>query len=200
MNIQRPHLIVIAGPNGAGKSATAPSLLKGTLGVDEFVNADIIAQGISAFQPEGAAFHAGRVMLERIHYLASKRVNFAFETTLASRTFATWITDLRKTEYDFHQIFLWLPHEEFAVARLAERVRMGGHNVPEAVIRRRFGAGLRNFFQLYKPLSDFWRFYDNSAPAGPRLIASGGTRQNDDIRDIETWGKLMGEFSNGQED
>lgn len=200
MNIQRPHLIVLAGPNGAGKSTTAPLLLKGTLGVDEFVNADLIAQGLSAFQPEGAAFRAGRVMLERIHYLAKKRVNFAFETTLASRTFATWITDLRRTGYDFHLIFLWLPNEEFAVARVAERVRMGGHNVPEAVIRRRFGSGLRNFFQLYKPLSDFWRFYDNSEPAGPRLIASGGTRQNDDIRDIDSWSKLMGEFRHGQED
>jgi predicted ABC-type ATPase len=200
MNIQRPHLIVMAGPNGAGKSTTAPLLLRGTLGVDEFVNADIIAQGLSAFQPEGAAFRAGRVMLERIHYLANKRVNFAFETTLVSRTFATWIADLRAAGYDFHLIFLWLPHEEFAVARVAERVRMGGHNVPEAVIRRRFDSGLRNFFQLYQPLSDFWRFYDNSVPAGPRLIASGGTKQNDDIRDVETWGKLMGELSHGQDD
>ena len=94
MAIQRPHLIVIAGPNGAGKSTTAPFLLKGTLKVTEFVNADVIAQGLSGFQPEGAAFHAGRVMLERIHYLAKKKVDFAFETTMSSHTFAPWITDL----------------------------------------------------------------------------------------------------------
>ena len=88
MSENNPHVIVIAGPNGAGKSTTAPMLLKGTLGVTEFVNADVIAQGLSAFQPERAAFHAGRVMLERLHYLAKERVDFAFETTLASRSFA----------------------------------------------------------------------------------------------------------------
>jgi len=91
MSEKNPHVIVIAGPNGAGKSTTAPVLLKGTLGVTEFVNADVIAQGLSAFQPESAAFHAGRVMLERLHYLAKERVDFAFETTLASRSFATAI-------------------------------------------------------------------------------------------------------------
>src|SRR4030043_2179635 len=99
MKIQRRNLIVIAGPNGAGKSTTAPALLKGTLEVTEFVNADLIAQGLSGFQPESAVFHAGRVMLDRIHYLAKKRVDFAFETTLASRTFAPWIANLRKTGY-----------------------------------------------------------------------------------------------------
>jgi len=97
MPTKRLNLIVIAGPNGAGKSTTASSLLKGTLEVPEFVNADLIAQGLSGFQPEGAVFHAGRVMLERIHYLAKKRVDFAFETTLASRTFAPWIAELLKT-------------------------------------------------------------------------------------------------------
>ncbi len=170
MNIQRPNLIVIAGPNGAGKSTTAPSLLKGTLKVTEFVNADLIAQGLSGFQPEGAVFHAGRVMLERIHYLAKKRVDFAFETTLASRSFASWITDLRKTGYTFNLVFLWLPNEDFAIARVAERVRMGGHNVHEEIIRRRYHAGIRNFFRLYRPLADTWFFYNNSGEE-PRLIA-----------------------------
>lgn len=196
---KNPHLIVIAGPNGAGKSTTAPSLLKGTLKVTEFVNADLIAQGLSGFQPEGAVFHAGRVMLERIHYLAKKRVDFAFETTLASRTFFQWISDLRKTGYDFHLVFLWLPNEDFAVARVAERVRMGGHNVPEETIRRRYHAGLKNFFTLYKPLADFWRFYDNSAPAGPRLIASGSRSASDKIKDIENWNSIMGKFKHEKE-
>jgi hypothetical protein len=117
MRTKRLNLIVIAGPNGAGKSTTASSLLKGTLEVTEFVNADLIAQGLSGFQPEGAVFHAGRVMLERIHYLAKKRVDFAFETTLASRTFAPWIAELLKTGYAFHLVFLWLPNKEFAVER-----------------------------------------------------------------------------------
>lgn len=94
MTEQRPHIIIIGGPNGAGKSTTAPALLKGTLGVTEFVNADTIAQGLSAFQPESVGFHAGRVMLERIYRLAREWLNFAFETTLASRTFAPWIEEL----------------------------------------------------------------------------------------------------------
>ncbi len=200
MSNHQPHLIVIAGPNGAGKSTTAPSLLKGTLEVAEFVNADLIAQGLSGFQPESAVFHAGRVMLERIHYLAKKCVNFAFETTLASRTFAPWIASLRETGYDFHLIFLYLPNEEFAVARVVERVRMGGHNVPEETIKRRYSAGLKNFFHLYKPLSDFWRFYDNSLPVGPRLVALGGIGQPDDIRSIETWGKIMGQYEHGRKE
>lgn len=194
MTSKRPHLIVIAGPNGAGKSTTAPSLLKGTLKVTEFVNADLIAQGLSGFKPEGAVFHAGRVMLERIHYLAKKRIDFAFETTLASKTFAPWITELRKTGYVFHLVFLWLPNEDFAVARVAERVRMGGHNVPEETVRRRYHAGIKNFFRLYKPLADFWRIYDNSDPEGPYLIASGSTSESDNIKNIEIWNIFMGQL------
>lgn len=156
MTEQRPHVIIIGGPNGAGKSTTAPALLKGTLGVTEFVNADTLAQGLSAFQPERVAFHAGRIMLERIHFLAKGRkegrVDFAFETTLASRTFATWIDELKKTGYIFHLVFLWLPNPEIALARVAERVRMGGHNVPEEIVRRRYNKGIRDFFQALQAI------------------------------------------------
>jgi len=186
MSVQHVNLIVIAGPNGAGKSTTAPSLLKGTLKVNEFVNADLIAQGLSGFRPEGTVFHAGRIMLERIHYLAKKRVDFAFETTLASRTFAPWISELLKTGYAFHLVFLWLPNEEFAVDRVAERVRMGGHNVPEETIRRRYHAGIRNFFRLYRPLSDTWFFYDNSG-SEPRLVACGEREQELLVNDSAIW-------------
>ncbi len=199
MTTKRPHLIVIAGPNGAGKSTTAPSLLKGTLKVTEFVNADLIAQGLSGFKPEGAVFHAGRVMLERIHYLVKKRADFAFETTLASKSFAPWIRDLSKTGYDFHLVFLWLPNEEFAIARVAERVSMGGHNVPEKTIRRRYHAGIKNFFRLYKPLADFWRVYDNSRSTGPYLIASGNKSEPDNIKNIEIWNIFMGELEHEKE-
>jgi predicted ABC-type ATPase len=187
MTEQRPHIIIIGGPNGAGKSTTAPALLKGTLGVTEFVNADTIAQGISAFQPESVAFHAGRVMLERIHRLAKEQVDFAFETTLASRTFASWIDELKKTGYIFHLVFLWLPNPEFALARVAERVRIGGHNVPEEIVRRRYNKGIRNFFRLYKPLADTWRLYNNSYPSGPELIATGGKKTKEIVCDIDLW-------------
>jgi predicted ABC-type ATPase len=162
MAAERPHLIVLAGPNGAGKSTIAPALLVGALGVHEFVNADVIAQGLSAFQPERTALQAGRIMRARLHCLASQRVDFAFETTLASRSFAPWTADLRRTGYAFHLLFLWLPSPEMALARVAERVRLGGHDVPADTIRRRYHAGLRNFFELYGPLTDSWQFYDNA--------------------------------------
>lgn len=97
-----PYLIVIAGPNGAGKSTAAPGLLDGLLGIEDFVNADVIARGLSAFNPEGAAIQAGRIMLERVRELATEGKDFAFETTLASRSFAPWIAQLRKEQgYEF---------------------------------------------------------------------------------------------------
>jgi predicted ABC-type ATPase len=195
MTTKHSNLIVIAGTNGAGKSTTAPSLLKGALEVTEFVNADLIAQGLSGFQPEGAVFHAGRVMLERIHFLAKKRIDFAFETTLASRTFAPWIADLRKTSYAFHLVFLWLPSEDFALNRVAERVRLGGHNVPEETIRRRYHAGIRNFFKLYRPLADKWFFYDNSS-AEPRIVAYGEQEQYLIVRDEAIWYYIHNKYGN----
>lgn len=189
MSNHQPHLIAIAGSNGAGKSTTAPSLLKGALEVTEFVNADLIAQGLSGFQPEGAVFHAGRIMLERIYYLAKKREDFAFETTLASRTFAPWIAKLCKKDYKFHLVFLWLPSEDFAINRVAERVRMGGHNV------RRYHAGIRNFFKLYCPLADKWFFYDNSA-AEPRIVAYGEHEQYLVVKDEAIWYDVKNRYGN----
>jgi predicted ABC-type ATPase len=165
-----PSIVIVAGPNGAGKSTVAPALLHGTLAVDEFVNADVIASGLSAFDPESAAIAAGRVMLARLHELAEQRESFAFETTLASRTFAPWLRNLRATGYQIHLLFLWLPSAEFALDRVADRVRAGGHNVPAETVRRRYQAGLRNLFSLYEPLASAWRLYDSSG-LKPALIA-----------------------------
>lgn len=167
-----PHVIVIAGPNGAGKTTAAPALLNQALDINHFVNADTIAAGLSAFAPEKAAIQAGRAMLERMRYLASEGENFAFETTLASRTFAPWIADLKKNGYLFHLAFLLLDSAELAVSRVAERVRMGGHFIPEETIRRRYEAGLRNFFDLYIPIADSWQMYDNSTMGQLEIIAS----------------------------
>lgn len=191
-DITRHHLIIIAGPNGAGKSTTAPSLLKGTLAVDEFVNADLIAQGLSAFKPELSAFQSGRVMLERLHYLAKNKIDFAFETTLASKTFALWIDKLKTNGYEFHLIFLYLPNESFAVSRVAERVRTGGHNVPNETIKRRYKAGLHNFFNIYMTLADTWRLYDNSVAIGPELIAHGHGKKIDSIENKKIWNDILG--------
>ena len=190
-----PHLIIIAGSNGAGKSTAAPALLKDALHVDNFVNADVIAQGLCAYQPEKAAIQAGRIMLDRIHTLAEEKVNFAFETTLASRTFAMWIPKLQKQGYQFHLIFLWLKNVELAIFRVNERVKSGGHSVPESTIRRRYAAGLKNFFNLYSPLAESWQFYDNSNAENLSLIASQIKQNNPIIKDKEVWKQLL-EISN----
>ena len=173
MGNSQPSVIVLAGPNGAGKSTAAPALLHGTLGVTEFVNADVIAQGLSAFDPASVAMTAGRIMLSRLKELAEQRVSFSFETTLASRTFAPWLRGLIAAGYSFRLVFLWLPSADVAVARVAERVKMGGHGVPEETIRRRYGKGIANFFTLYRPLVKSWHVYDNSHASGPRAIAYG---------------------------
>jgi len=155
--------------------------------VEEFVNADIIAQGISGFKPDSAALQAGRVMMTRLKALAERRVDFAFETTLASRTFAPWIRKLLSQGYAFSLVFLWVPSAEVALARVRERVRAGGHSVPEETIRRRFVAGLRNFFEIYLPLATAWEFYDNGSKFGPRLVARGRGETETKVRDPRLW-------------
>jgi predicted ABC-type ATPase len=183
LSAEIPNIVVIAGPNGAGKSTAAPTLLKGTLDVKEFVNADTIAQGLSAFHPQSAAIAAGRIMLSRLRQLAVARESFAFETTLASRSFAPWIADLIKQGYAFHLVFLWLPSPELAVNRVAERVRAGGHHVAEEVIRRRYVKGISNFFSLYMPIATTWRLYDSEGLV-PRLIAAGSHSIEELISDV----------------
>src|SRR2546428_12586241 len=113
--IDRPSVVVISGPNGAGKSTVAPRVLQGTLAITEFVNADVIARGLSAFNPEGAAVAAGRIMLERLRELAAQRASFAFETTLASRSFAPWIKTLIETGYEFHLVYVWIASPDLSV-------------------------------------------------------------------------------------
>ena len=164
MTDSQPAVVILAGPNGAGKSTAAPALLQGTLAVTEFVNADVIASGLSAFDVEGVAIAAGRVMLARLRELARRRVSFAFETTLASRSFAPWLVGLMSSGYAIHLQFLWLPSAEFAIERVAERVSSYGHHVPADTIRRRYRSGLRNFFGLYEPLASTWAMYDASRP------------------------------------
>lgn len=182
---------MIAGPNGAGKSTTASRLLQDALTVSEFVNADPIAMGLSAFRPESVAIAAGRVMLARMKTLGRAREDFAFETTLASSSLAPWLVSLRASGYRVHLAFLSLSNPDLAVARVAERVRQDGHDVPEAVIRRRFTAGLRNFVSLYQSICDTWQVFDNSTVAGPRLIASGRADQRQHIVDAEAWTNLL---------
>jgi predicted ABC-type ATPase len=193
--VSAPRLVVLAGPNGAGKTTTAPSILRDALSVREFVNADTIAQGLSAFDVEAAAIRAGRIMLDRIHELARERVDFAFETTLASRSFAPWIRRLASDGHRIELVFVWLASPELAVARVASRVRRGGHSVPETVIRRRYERGLRNFFQLYRPLADRWHFLDNSGPRPLHRIAEGVGMGENRIEDEELWQQLLRQWA-----
>lgn len=187
---ERPHLIVLAGPNGAGKTTVSTDLLQGALGVHEFVNADTIARGLSEFNPEGAAMEAGRVMLRRLRHLTDQRMDVAFETTLASRSFASWIRGLKSSGYDFHLFFISLPTPEVAIDRVRSRAQRGGHSVPEETIRRRFDAGLRNFFELYRPLATTWRFHDNEHPPGLKLIARGGAELAEAVLELEMWRRI----------
>lgn len=166
-----PNLVVIAGPNGSGKSTTAPKLLRDTLQVDEFINADVIAGGLSAFAPERVAFPAGRIMVRRMHDLARARADFALESTLSSRSLAPWITQLQADNYVFHLIYLWLSSADLAVQRVAERVRQGGHDVPAATVRRRYSRSLSNFFNVYRPIAHSWLMLDNSAVGALNPVA-----------------------------
>jgi predicted ABC-type ATPase len=157
-----PDVVVIAGPNGAGKSTLAPALLRDTLKILEYVNADTIAEGLSAFAPERAAFEAGRVMLKRLNDLALDREDFAFESTLATRSYVKRINDLKEGGYRVNLIYLWLKSPELAIERVAERVRLGGHNIPSDVIRRRYERSLYNLFRLYMPIVNAWSVRDTT--------------------------------------
>jgi len=194
MSEPAPNVVVLAGPNGAGKSTAAPFLLRDALGIDEFVNADVIAQGLSGFGPERAGMAAGRIMLARLRELARQRRGFAFETTLASRSFAPWLAGLIESGYQFHLVFLWLPDPDMAVARVAARVRDGGHDVPEETVRRRYDAGLTNFFRLYQPMTTTWSLCDNSGPIGPRPVASGEAGFTLGIDDPPSWNPIKSRY------
>jgi predicted ABC-type ATPase len=140
----RPHAVILAGPNGAGKSTLAPWLLAGELGVRTFVNADVIAQGLAGFDPASAAIEAGRIMLRRLDEMRRAGADFAFETTLSGLAHRRTIRRLHESGYETHLVYLWLPSPDTAVERVRTRVRLGGHDVPERDVRRRYARSLRN--------------------------------------------------------
>lgn len=160
-------VIIIAGPNGAGKTTFACEFLPNEAGCPVFVNADLIAVGLAPFAPETAAVRAARLMLGEMEQHFAARRSFAFETTLAGRGYLRLIDRWRAAGYRLKLIFLKLDSADEAIARVAQRVRQGGHDIPESVIRRRFAAGRANFERLYAPSVDAWALYDN---AGPRPV------------------------------
>ncbi len=162
------NLYIIAGPNGSGKTTFAKKFLPKYC--THFINADLIAQGLSPFSPVIAAMKAGRLVLKEIEEMSEKGVNFAFETTLSGKTYLSLLNKLKAKGYRTHIFFLWIPNSNLALERIKDRVAGGGHNVPAVDVRRRFHRSIDNFFKVYEPLLDTWMLYDNSE-SEPRLVA-----------------------------
>jgi predicted ABC-type ATPase len=160
---------VIAGPNGAGKTTFARRYLPEDEGVVHFVNADLIASGLSPLRPELAAIRAGRLVLHEVDQLAAKRVDFAFETTLSGLGYVRRILAWKRLGYRIEIVYLKLQSSKLALRRIAARVREGGHDVPRSDVVRRFARGWANFKDVYRPLADVWTLYDNSGRA-PQLL------------------------------
>ncbi|MBX3399074.1 MAG: AAA family ATPase [Gemmataceae bacterium] len=180
-----PRVAVLAGINGAGKTTASKEVLTSVLKIPTFVNADIIARGLNGLNPEGVAIRAGRIMLQQLDDLAAAKEDFAFETTLAARTYASWLGDLRVAGYEVYLYYYWLSSPELAIQRIASRVRSGGHFVPDATVRQRYSRSVRNFFDLYREHADYWEVYDNSY--GQRELIAIGSIDDELIGDEAIW-------------
>ncbi len=159
---EQKKIIILAGPNGAGKTTFAKTFLPNEAHCKAFINADLIAAGIAPFAPESAAIAAGRIMLDMVKRYVESGTSFAFETTLSGLGYARMIPKWRELGYFVELVFLALPNSDWAIDRVTERVKQGGHFIPDAVVKRRFESGLRNFHDVYKPLVDAWTHIDNS--------------------------------------
>jgi predicted ABC-type ATPase len=169
------RIIIIAGPNGAGKTTFATEYLRHEAKCPHFINADLIAAGLSPFDPNAAAVQAGRLVHSEIRRRVQRRISFAFETTLSGRTYAQQIPGWQSAGYQVHLIYLKLRSIRLALARVKARVALGGRHVPAAVVRRRFQKGWEYFEELYPPIVDRWELYDNSGPT-PVLLDRGSRR------------------------
>jgi predicted ABC-type ATPase len=158
----RPDLIIVAGPNGAGKTTFINTYLPEYTNVREFVNADLIAKGISPFDPESGSIEAGKIELQRIRQFLKERRSFAVESTISGKSATRWIQDARASDFDVKLFYIYLNSTELSIERIASRVRAGGHNIPIEVAARRYGRSLQNLFDLYVPLADEVQIFDNS--------------------------------------
>lgn len=158
----KKNLYIIAGCNGAGKTTASFTILPEILDCKEFVNADEIAKGLSPFQPEKVSFEAGRIMLRRINELLESNENFAFETTLATKSYKSKIVEAKSKNYNVTLLFFWLQNVDLAIERVKTRVIEGGHNIELDVIKRRYLNGIKNLFEIYLPIVDEVMIFDNS--------------------------------------
>jgi len=187
--MKHPNLYVIAGANGSGKTTFARVFLPKYAKCKRFVNPDLIAQGLSPFAPEHAALRAGRLVLEQIHKHISDGTDFAFESTLSGKTYQAIIRKARRKGYRVHIFFLWIPSPALALARIADRVAEGGHDVPEQDVRRRFGRTLGNLLSHYRFLSDEVFFFDNSGTEPFLVFTEKAGRLS--VRDKERYALVM---------
>ena len=165
-----PTLYVIAGPNGVGKTTFADRYLPDEAKQLEFVNADLIARGLSPYDPDAVLIQAGKIALKRICELIAHRIGFTWETTMSGRTAASWLRQAKDAGFVLKAYFLWVRDSEMTIRRIRQRVAEGGHNIAEDVSHRRFFKTIKNFFELYRPLMDTWKLYETDQPA-PRLLA-----------------------------
>lgn len=183
-----PNLYIIAGCNGAGKTTASYTVLPEILDCKEFVNADMIAAGISPFSPEKVALEAGRIMLSRINTLIHEKVDFAFETTLATRSYVPFIKNAKQQGYKVNIVFFWLKSAQQAIERVKSRVEEGGHHIPDEVVVRRYYRGISNLFKLYMPQCDEWMVF-NCMDTSPDLIAKSNVFGKK-VYNAELWEKI----------
>ena len=187
-----PKLYIISGCNGAGKTTASYTVLPEILHCKEFVNADEIARGLSPFNPESVAIEAGRLMLSRMNELLEEGGDFAFETTLATRSYTSFIKQAQAKGYYVSLVYFWLESPELAIDRVKMRVAAGGHNIQEEVIRRRYKSGIKNLFNLYTPICDYWIILDNSKLPF-KVIAKGNKNDIQTIIDSSSY-KILKEY------
>ena len=185
-------LYIISGCNGAGKTTASYTILPEMLNCNEFVNADEIAKGLSPFNPDKQSIMAGRLMLTRIEELLESDVDFAFETTLATRSYVNTVKKAQAKGYLVTVLYFWLSSPELAIERVRIRVKEGGHHIPEKTIRRRYDLGIKNMFNLYISIADFWMFIDNSET--PFKILAEGQKEKEVVKNILIWNKLKSKY------
>jgi predicted ABC-type ATPase len=186
-----PDFYLFGGPNGAGKTTLAMKLLP-SWGCYEFLNADLIARGLSPFEPDGVALQAGQIMMRRTRDLLKRRITCATESTLSASALVPLLEECQASCGHVHLIYVWLPTADMAVERVAARVRAGGHYVPEETVRRRYEAGRRNFIQIYSKVVDGWRVVDNSS-LRPKTIATGDNRGALQVYVEDIWQRIAHE-------
>jgi predicted ABC-type ATPase len=185
-----PNLYIISGCNGAGKTTASYTVLPDMLNCKEFINADEIAKGLSPFQPDKVAIEAGRIMLNRIKDLINHQIDFAFETTLATKTYTQFIREAQKKGYFVTLLYFWLNSPELAIERVKSRVIAGGHDIPIDTIRRRYNSGIDNLSKLYIPICDYWMIIDNSL-SQYKTVAEGFKNEDIEIYYNEIYNNII---------